>query len=367
MKVAFVANTCWNIYNFRKGLVNHFLKNGDDVIVLAPKDEYTEKIVDWGVKFIHTRLEGTGTNPIQDLGYLRKLIGGFKSERPDIILSFTIKANIYSSLASKIIGIPVVCNVSGLGTVFLVKGITGKIAMMLYKLAFRFSSQLFFQNEDDKALFTSVIPYDESKISVLPGSGIDLQKFAQAPLPVGETTRLVMISRIIIEKGVREFAEAASYFVDDERVQFTLIGKFDASHARSIDKSELHHWIDSGWLNYQEHSDDIDQVIRDHQVVVLPSYREGTSRTLLEGAAMGRPLIATDVPGCREVVNDGHNGFLCEVKSAKSLHDKIKLFLSLSQKEKEQLAANSRTLAVETYDERIVINAYVGVIHRIFH
>ena len=367
MKVAFVANTCWNIYNFRRGLVHDFLSNGDEVIVLAPEDDYFVKLSGWGVRVIITPLEGTGANPIKDLIYLKKLLSVFKTEKPDVVLSFTIKANIYSSIAGKLASVPTVCNVSGLGTVFLVTGVAGRIAMLLYKVAFRFSSFIFFQNDEDKALFTSHIQINDSKTDTLPGSGIDLEKFRPLKFRDDNITRFVMISRVIIEKGVREYAQAASNFVSNENVSFTLIGKFDEKHARSIEKSELDHWINSGWIQYFAHSDNIPDVVSKHDAVVLPSYREGTSRTLLEGAAMGRPLIASNVPGCREVVKDGYNGFLCEVKNAQSLTDKLNLFLSLNRSEREQLASNSRMLVEETYDERIVIDMYNAVIRRITH
>ncbi|WP_436517637.1 glycosyltransferase family 4 protein [Ekhidna sp. To15] len=367
MKIAFVANTCWNIYNFRRGLVHHFLNKGNEVVVLAPKDEYSDRLLEWGVKWIDTPLEGTGANPVKDLSYLLKLISCLKAEKPDVLLTYTIKANIYACLAGKLKGVPVICNVSGLGTVFLVKGISGKIAKTLYRLAFRFSSHIFFQNEDDEKLFTSIISIDKNKTGILPGSGIDLEEFKVAPLSNSQANSFVMISRVIIEKGVREFAEAASHFATDESVRFTLIGKFDKTHSRSISKEELDYWIGANWIEYLDHSDDIKKVISNHEAVILPSYREGTSRTLLEGAALGRPLIATDVPGCREIVKDGYNGFLCEVQNAKSLRDKLKLFLSLNSNEKEQLAANSRTLVAENYDERIVIDIYENAIRRIIH
>ncbi|MEO9482245.1 MAG: glycosyltransferase family 4 protein [Ekhidna sp.] len=365
MKIAFVANTCWNIYNFRKGLVNHFLSRGDEVLVLAPEDEYTNEIQDWGVVWINTTLERTGANPIKDTFYLRKLLKTFRKENPDVVLSYTIKSNIYASLAGAVSSTPVICNVSGLGTVFLVKGIAGQVAMILYKVAFRFSSHIFFQNEDDENLFTSKVSVHRNRISILPGSGIDLEQFKPLPFKRNEGGSFVMISRVIIEKGVREYAEAASHFADNDNVSFTLIGKLDEGHSRSIQKSELDHWVNNNWIKYLEHSNDITQVIAEHDAVVLPSYREGTSRTLLEGAALGRPLISTDVPGCREVVNDGYNGFLCEPKSAGSLLNKLKLFLSLTLPEKKQLAANSRSLVEKTYDERIVIDMYQDVIRRI--
>ncbi|WP_425392719.1 glycosyltransferase family 4 protein [Ekhidna sp.] len=365
MKIAFVANTCWNIYNFRRGLVHHFLSKGDEVLVLAPKDEYTQKVVDWGLKWIDTPLQGTGANPVKDFGYLKKLHSVFKEEKPDIALSYTIKANIYASLVGRFTSVPVICNVSGLGTVFLVKGLIGTIAMRLYKIAFKSASHIFFQNEDDKELFSSHVKLAADQMSVLPGSGIDLTQFKPSSMPSNNHVQFLMISRVIIEKGVREFAEAASFFKDEKEVKFTLVGRFDPDHSRSIEKTELDQWISGGYIKYIPHSDHIKTLISESDVIVLPSYREGTPRTLLEGAAMGRPLLTSDVPGCREVVRDGYNGFLFEVKNPKSLRDKIKLFLSLSSDERELLATNSRKLVEERFDENIVIDAYDRTIRRI--
>ena len=209
------------------------------MLVFTPKDEYTGKVIDWGVKWIETPLEGTGANPIKDLKYLKQLHKFFKSEKPDVVLAFTIKSNIYSCLAGKFNNVPVFCNVSGLGTVFLVQGVAGKMALSLYKLAFRFSTHVFFQNHDDKKLFTSIIKIRDDKVSILPGSGIDLKRFTPTPYPKNETIKFVMVSRVIIEKGVREFAEAASYFADDNAIGFTLVGKFDEEHARSVQREEL--------------------------------------------------------------------------------------------------------------------------------
>ncbi|WP_420576037.1 glycosyltransferase family 4 protein [Ekhidna sp.] len=365
MKVAFVANTCWNIYNFRKGLVHHFLSKGDEVIVLAPRDEYTERIEDWGLRWIDTPLQGTGTNPINDIGYFRKLRSVFSQEKPDVTLAFTIKANIYSALAGRFASIPVICNVSGLGTVFLVKGLVGKVAMWLYKIAFRSAGHIFFQNQDDKELFISHVRLPENKIGILPGSGIDLKQFTPVPIPEKDVIKFLMISRVIVEKGVQDFAEAAVQFKDDRRVEFILVGKFDEGHSRSVSRAELEQWVSDGIIEYLPHSDKISRLIAESDALILPSYREGTPRTLLEGAAMGRPLLASDVPGCKEVVRDGFNGFLFEVKNAKSLSDKIRLFLSLSRQEREQLAANSRKLVEETFDENIVIDMYDQTIRRI--
>lgn len=365
MKIAFVTNTCWNIYNFRKGLVQTFIEEGHEVLAIAPRDEYTEHLQRWGLKWIDTPLESTGANPIKDVAYLKKLVHVFKQEKPDVALSYTIKSNIYASLAGKYCGVSTVCNVSGLGTVFLVKGIVGKLAIQLYKVSFRFSSHIFFQNEDDLQLFTSIIKVAPSRIGKVPGSGIDLVAFPHLPWQRKETTKFLMISRLIVEKGVREFAEAASHFAHDERVRFTLVGKLDVAHSRSVSEEDLNKWISNKWIDYLPHSNRVQELIESHDVVVLPSYREGTPRTLLEGAATGRALLAADVPGCKEVVQDGFNGFLFQVKNADALTEKAKLFLSLHDEEKALLAGNSRQLVEQKFSVQLVINAYKDVIHRI--
>lgn len=365
MKIAFVTNTCWNIYNFRKGLVHHFIGNGDEVIAIAPRDQYTEKIEKWGVRFIEIPLDGTGVNPLKDASYLIKLIRIFRHEKPTVSLSYTIKSNIYSSIAGKITKVPTICNVSGLGTVFLVKGIVGRFAIQLYKSAFKFSDFIFFQNEDDRKLFTSVVSVDPNLIGMLPGSGINLKEFEFSIPTIEIPTKFLMVSRLIIEKGVREFAEAASEFVGNEDVSFTLIGNLDLSHSRTIQKEEVQKWIEEKWINYEEHSDNVAEVIKKHEVVVLPSYREGTPRSLLEGAAIGRALLASNVPGCKEVIKESYNGFLFKERSAKSIIDKVRLYLSLSKKEKLKLSSNSRKLVEEQFDENYVIQQYVHVIQQI--
>ena len=366
MKIAFVTNTCWNVYNFREGLVKHFLNKKHDVIVLAPIDNYSKAIKSWGVKHIPTPLDQTGTNPINDFLYCFKLWRVFKKEKPDVALSYTIKSNIYSSLAGKISNVPTICNVSGLGTVFLVKDWIGRLAVHLYRFAFRHSTHVFFQNKDDEVLFLEHINLRNTKTGLLPGSGINLIKFRYSNVQVSEPLRLIMISRIIEEKGVREYVEASRILKEEKiEAQFTLVGDLDEGHSRSIPKLEVEKWIQDKLVDYQPHSDSIIDLIRDHEAVVLPSYREGTPRTLLEGAAVGRALFASDVPGCKDVVKDGFNGFLFQVKNAKSIAEKIKLYCALTKDEKKSMAENSRKVAEEQFDETLVINKYIDTIHQI--
>lgn len=365
MKIAFVANTSWNIYNFRKGLVHFFMSRGDEVLMLTPKDEYTDKVANWGVKWYETPLDGTGLNPLQDLNYLLKLKSIFNKEKPEAVLGYTIKANIYSCLASYFTPQKIICNVSGLGTVFLVPGLAGKIALWLYQIAFKKAAFVFFQNRDDQTLFTSKIELPPTKTGLLPGSGINLETFTYSLPEFKKPIKILMIARLIIEKGVQEFAEAAALFENNEQVSFTLIGKFDAAHSRSVSKADLEHWIARGWITYLPHSDDVKQIMDMHEVVILPSYREGTPRTLLEAAALGRPLLASNVPGCKEVVEDGKNGYLFEVRSASNIAEKIQQYLSISYEEKKRMSQASRSIVEQKFDEKLVFHRYSEVINEI--
>ncbi len=366
MKIAFVTNTCWNVYNFREGLVKFFLERGDKVISLAPRDKYSAELEKWGVKHIDTPLDQTGSNPVKDLNYCNHVRKIFKKEAPDIALSFTIKPNIYSSLAGKISGVHTICNVSGLGTVFLASGWSGKFALKLYRLAFKYSAHIFFQNKDDQKHFLRHVRLNHKRIGLLPGSGINLKKFNYQNLKISNPTKLLMIGRIIEEKGVRDFVEASRILKEKGViVDFTLVGKLDENHSRSISKEEVEEWERSELINYLPHNDNIQDLIAEHEVVVLPSYREGTPRTLLEGAALGRPLLAANVPGCKEVVKDGFNGFLFEVKNPASLVDKLRLYLALSEEERKSFSANSRKLVEENFDEKLVIQSYIETIAQI--
>ena len=367
MKIAILINTSWNIYNFRRGLVQKFLSDGNEVMAIAPKDEYSQKLLDLGCSFHHVNMEGSGMNPVGDFTLLLRLIKVLRNEMPDVLLTYPIKPNIYGSIASGFLGIPCICNVSGLGTVFLWKGYVKKLAVSLYSFAFRFSKWIFFQNEEDQADFLSAVKVKKGKTSILPGSGVDLNHFSYSKLEKASgPTVFLMISRLIVEKGVREFVEAARIIKEtNSKIEFWLLGSFDPSHRRSIDRQELNEWIDEGVIRWIDHMEDTRPVISKAEVIVLPSYREGTPKTLLEAGAMGRAMIASDVPGCRQVVVDGVNGFLCHVKNGKDLANKIKLYMSLSFEERTEMSKASRAWIEKKYDETLVIDLYVRKIEEL--
>lgn len=336
------------------------------MVIIAPKDESVPALIQWGTKHIHVFLDKGGMNPILDLKYQRALKAILKKEKPDIALTYTIKPNIYGSLACSSVGIPVINNVSGLGTTFLWKGWVQKVASMLYQRAFNRSNFIFFQNKDDRALFLQNVKAPISKTGLLPGSGIDLKFYKSAPPNFDRPLRILMIGRLIIDKGVREFWSAADQLIEEfPDLEFLLAGGYDEAHKRSISSEELADLKASRSIQYLGQINDVKAAIADADLIVLPSYREGTPRTLLEGAAMSRPLIATDVPGCREVIDDGVNGFLCEKQNSESLVRKIKLFRSLSLEEKIHMSHASRRLVENRFDQSIVIDEYERKINQL--
>lgn len=367
MRIAIVINKSWNIYNFRMGLVDTFLKLGYQVVAIAPQDEYSQKLVEAGCEYYPVEMENKGTNPVQDLLLIRRFYHVYRQVKPDVILQYTIKPNIYGTLAARMAGIPTINNVSGLGTVFIIRNFVSKVALALYRLAFRFPSTVFFQNQDDRDLFLEHKLIRRSITDVLPGSGIDVGRFQPADVFIRNPRfTFLMIARVLYEKGVVEYVEAARLIrARYPQVRVQLLGGIDESGNIGIKHAVFDPWVQQGTIEYLGTSDDVASHIAAADCVVLPSYREGTPKTLLEAAAMAKPLITTNVPGCKETVVDGHNGFLCEVRNAPDLADKMIRLYELSDRQLEQMGKASRHLAEEKFDERYVINKYLEAIRAV--
>lgn len=359
MKIAICINTSWNIYNFRRGLVDHFLNRGDEVVAIAPRDDFSDQLIALGCEFEHVPMSASGLNPVRDLSIILKLHKILKHHKPDVFLSYTIKPNIYGSLVCGNLKIPAICNVSGLGTVFLGSALIRKVGTTLYSAAFRYNKWVFFQNSDDQSEFLKYVRLDASKSSVLPGSGMNTEKFVPGADPQNEIPVFLMLSRLLIDKGVREFADAARRFkTAGGKGKFILVGGHDEGHSRAIPKEELQSWIDNNVLEYTSHVSDVKPFIEQSDVVVLPSYREGTPRTLLEAGSMGKPLIATDVPGCNNVVEHGYNGLLCRVKDSEDLAKSFLEFEKMTSDERKKMGNNARSYVVEKFDEGIILKMY---------
>lgn len=368
MHVLITVNATWNIWNFRRSLVMALIRDGHRVTVLAPPDETVAELERAGCRVLPLTMDVRGLNPLADLGLLRRFRKIFGQERPDIVLGFTIKNNVFGALAAKSLSVPFVPNVTGLGTAFLSGGPLQRVAEGLYKLAFRSLPVVFFQNDEDQALFLRRGLVRASQARVLPGSGIDLDRFAPSPVAEvgGEQPVFLMVSRLLRDKGVVEFVEAARRIKAElPAVQFQLLGPAGAENRTAIHPDDVQEWVSEGVVDYLGAQKDVRPFLRAASAVVLPSYREGAPRTLIEASAMARPVIATDVPGCRAVVEPDVTGFLCKVRDADSLACAMRRFLRLSDAERAAMGAAARGKMEREFDERIVLAAYHGVIQSI--
>ncbi len=359
MKVAIVINTSWNIYNYRRGIIKGLLAKGCEVLAVAPYDDYSEKLERIGCRYVSIRMDNKGANPLKDLLLLWQFYSLYKKEKPDVILHYTIKPNVYGSLAAALLGIPCISNVSGLGTTFLRKGAMWQLAKYLYRISFRFPKRIFFQNKDDRELFVSLRLVDGNRTGLLPGSGIYLPDYPAIPNPSASVFSFLLIARLLTDKGIREYAQA-SRMLKNKGHQFRalLVGFFDKQGKYSISQMELDEWCASGLIEFLGASDAIGEEIAKANCVVLPSYREGTPRSLLEAMAIGRPIVATNVPGCREVVEEGRNGFLCEAQNVESLAMAMEKVLHLSADELGAMGDWGRKIVEERFGEEIIVKKY---------
>jgi glycosyltransferase involved in cell wall biosynthesis len=371
MRVAITLNTSWNIYNFRLSLVQQLLKRGHEVIAIAPKDEYTQKLINIGCEFEDVTMDSRGASPYKDLGLTLELHSIYKRVKPDLVLHYTIKPNIYGTMAAAKLGIPSINNISGLGTIFLNDNWISKIAMSLYRFSFKFPKKVFFQNQEDYQLFQDKRLIEKNICEVIPGSGIDLDhfdKFSYEEKTEGESFNFLMISRLIIDKGVREYVEAAELLQErGMNAKFYLLGGLDEEHSRGIQKEELDSWVEAGIIEYLGKTDDVRPYINNADCVVLPSYREGTPRTLLEASACGRPIVATNVPGCNNIVDHQINGLLCKVKDAYDLSLKMKDMFYIGHEKRLEMAERGREIVERKFDHKIIIDTYIKTIEDYQH
>jgi len=360
--VVLVANTSWYLYNFRRGTIVALREAGYRVVALAPRDEYSARLVDeLGIEHRALPMEGKSTRLVGEGKSLLALAGSLRRLKPAFVFNFTVKANIYSGLACRALGIPYANNVSGLGTAFLHDTWLFRRVRSLYGLANRGARRVFFQNREDHDLFLSHGLLRDTPTTVLPGSGMDTSRFAFSPLPRAESLTFVMVARLLGDKGVREYVQAAEQVrADYPEARFLLIGPHGASNRTAITEQEVSDWQRAGVIDYLGEQGDVRPFIEQAQVLVLPSYREGMPRTVLEAASMGRPAIVSDVPGCRHAIAPGVTGWLCEVKSADSLAQRMRECLAMPFDELQAAGRAARARIEAEFDERIVIEAALG-------
>ena len=368
MKIAITLNTSWNIYNFRRSLIIAFLERGHEVIAIAPKDDFTDRLIQMGCSFENVTMDSRGANPLKDIGLTLELYNIYKRIKPDVILHYTIKPNIYGTLAAAKLDIPCVNNISGLGTIFMNDNWVSKIAMSLYRFSFKYPKKVFFQNQEDYQLFQDKRLIEKNICEVIPGSGIDLQHFTPKKLTekdTSQTFQFLMISRLIIDKGIREFVEAAKLLHErGMNASFKLLGGLDEEHSRGIKKEELDSWLEAGIIEYLGKSEDVRPYIEAADCIVLPSYREGTPRTLLEASAIGRPIVATNVPGCNNIVEHKLNGFLCKPKDSNDLSLKMKDMYYAGHEKRTEFVEAGLALVNRKFNEKLVIDSYIQTVEK---
>lgn len=361
----FSGNTAWGMYNFRGKLMRHFVEEGYAVSVLAPEDSvYSCKLRELGCNVIDVKIEPKGSNPINDLMLIWQYYKIFKREKPNVSVTYTIKPNIYASIAARMAGIPFLPVTTGMGYVFLHDNLVCKIAKQLYKFAFTHAKKVWFLNKDDMQTFKEQRLIRDDQIDLLHGEGIDTAHFSIAPLPSSSNScTFLLVGRILKDKGVAEYVEAARMIrkqYPDSR--FLLLGALWEDNPAAISKDQLDEWCREGDIEYLGTTDDVRVPLQKADCVVLPSYREGIPFTLMEGASMGRPLIATDIPGCRDVVIDGKTGFLCEVKNPQSLADAMIKMIKLSPEQRTAMGKAGRAYMEQEFDINHIILQYEKVI-----
>jgi len=371
-KIIITANSSWNIYNFRKGIVTELIDNGFDVVVVSPKDKYVDTLIELGCKYININISNRGINPLKDLYLIFQYLKIFKQVKPDVILTYTVKPNIYGSIAATVFSIPFVNNISGLGTAFIKGGTLEKIVSFLYKVSLRGSRLVFFQNNDDKKLFLRKKLVNKRQVDTLPGSGVNLEYYQLSNSNINNKYKdkfvFLLVARLIWDKGIQEYVDAAKLIKKDcPKVKFHILGFLDVDNQTAVLKSDIDIWVQEDVIEYLGSADDVRDYIHKSDCVVLPSYREGLPKTLLEASAMGKPIITTNVEGCREVVDDGINGYLCNVRDADDLAKKMKIILSMDYKDVVKMGLEGRKKMEIKFDEKIVIDKYMSIVRQITH
>lgn len=365
--ICLVCNSFWYLYNFRSALLSALKTEGYDIYLIAKSDEFKPKLEAAGYYCIDSNIDPNGRSLFNDFKTLFQYVLMLKKIKPFLVITFTIKPNLYATLAARLSKASVFNNVTGLGTIFIEQSRMKKVIVQMLKFSLSFSEKIFLQNEDDAQLFLDNKIAEEKQLVIVAGSGIDTRKF----VPVtGESnqpkTVFLLVARLLKEKGIYEYIEAGRMLKEEgANVECWLCGSFDDNNPSSVSRDLVESAVKDEVLKYLGFSSEIQKIIPQADCIVLPSYREGTSRTLLEAGSMGKPLIAANVPGCKEIIDDGKNGFLCQVKDSLDLKEKMKEFVELDAESREQMGVFSRDKIVKEYDVSIVNDRYLSEIRRL--
>ncbi len=368
-KIAIVANSTWNIYNFRLNVIKLLIQNNFEVIVIAPVDHYISYLNQFSeVRHVPLRsLSRKSTNPLKDINLTRELYQIYQKENPDLVIHYTVKPNVYGGFAARRCGIKYLSTITGLGYTFLHDNFIRKVTQWLYRMAFRHSEKVIFENQDDRTLFIKEgIIRPEAGIS-LKGCGVDIQHFSPNGYVKPENTLIfTFIGRLLYDKGIDEFVRAAEIVKKDfPNAEFWVVGDIDEENPAAISHDQLLEWMQRRIIRYFGPTDDVRYYIKQSDCIVLPSYREAIPRVVQEGMAMRKPIITTDTPGCREAVEEGKNGFLVPIKDAASLAQAMLRFRELSPEQKREMGEYGRQKAEREFDDRLISRQIFDIIEEV--
>ena len=353
VKILILANNDVGLYKFRKEIIEELLKK-HEVYVSLPYGELIPKLEDLGCKFISTPISRRGTNPLTDLKLFMRYNKIIKNIKPDVVLSYTIKPNVYGGLACRMNNIPYIANITGLGTAVENGGILQSITLLLYKLSLKKAKCVFFQNKENEEFLKKRIAFGNHRL--IPGSGVNLEHYSLIEYPSDEVIHFLFIARIMKEKGIDQYLEAAEYIKKKySKTEFHILGFCEDAY-----EDKLKEMDDKNIIQYHGMQSDVRKFQEFSNCTIHPSYYpEGMSNVLLESAACGRPVISTNRAGCREIIEDGVNGYLIEQQNSQDLIEKIEKFLSLDFIAKKQMGIASREKVQREFDRKIVIKAYL--------
>jgi len=384
-KIVLCSNTAWSIFNFREGLIRELIQRGFEVITIAPWDDFSNRLASLGCTVIDQPMDNKGTNPLRDFVLFYSFLRLYTNIKPVMAMHFTIKPVIYGGLAASVLRVPYLSVITGLGSVFTEENWITRAVEYLYRVSQVMAVCVFFLNKDDRDVFLDRNLLSlRSKQKVLPGSGVNIKQFSTEVLPgegvnthyfspfplqleISKEIKFLLSARMLWEKGVGIYVDAARLVKRKySNVRFQLLGPLGVLNRSAVDTAQMDAWVSEGIVEYMGNTSDVRPYIRDCDCVVLPSYyREGVPRSLLEAASMAKPIITTDSVGCRDVLDDGISGYLCQPRNAESLAAAMLRFVALTPEQMKAMGAAGRVKIEREFDERIVIKHYIDVLDQV--
>ena len=357
MKILMICNFTSGLYTFRGMLIQQLIQKGYDMYIIIPETdneneiEFERKVQDFHCHLIRVPMERRGMNPIKDLSLLKMYYKIIKNLKPDHVITYTIKPNIYGGLVCRHLHIPYTANITGLGTAFQNEGLLKRLVTFLYKQAFKKCHVVLFENTANRDVMINLSIVEKNQTHVLHGAGVDLEKFHYTSYPHHEVFRFLFIGRVMREKGIDELFSVMKRFNEEGMLcQLDVVGGYEEDYSERITKYEK-----AGWLNYHGYQKDVRPYIDNCDCFVLPSWHEGMANTNLECAATGRPLITSRIPGCQEAVEEGVTGYLVEVKNPDDLYEKMKKMCHLTLSEREEMGKQGRRKMEHEFDKKQVV------------